>query len=115
MAMPRNESPQSGPNENCPHCGSDKLFEVECGVGPHHARLGCTECKRHIRYLPAPWTPDRALNFGLHFGKHKGQTIGDLIKTNSGRSYLAWLAENVGSNAAKAAAFALRHCTQEAL
>jgi hypothetical protein len=92
--------------ERCPHCQSTELFEV-ASVAPHHARLGCSACKRHIRFLPAPWTRERAESFTMPFGKHRGQRLGNLAKTAVGRSYLAWLSENVDGNAQTAAALLL--------
>jgi hypothetical protein len=64
--------------------------------------------------LPAPWTPERALNFSLHFGKFKGSKIGDLIRSDDGQGYLRWMSENLSSNAATAATYALEHCTEAA-
>jgi hypothetical protein len=77
--------------ETCPYCGGRNLHEVECTGGPHHARLGCSDCHRHIRFLPAPWT------------QHRGRTVGDLARRPAGPDYLAWAAANLEGNAATAA------------
>lgn len=83
----------------CPHCGSSNLFEVSCTVGPHHARLGCSDCKRHIKFLAAPWTLDRAKSFTVPFGMHKGRSVGDLARSEDGRGYLRWAARKWDGNA----------------
>lgn len=52
-------------------------------------------------------TPDQeqASSFVLPFGKHKGQTLGDIVRTSKGRDYLTWLLDWEG----------LRDETREAL
>lgn len=92
----------SGPNA-CRFCGSRNLFEVRCESGPHYARIGCAECGRNQGFLPKPWTPERAAAFTLPFGKFRGKTVGELAKSDDGLRYLAWLADNVEGNAARAA------------
>jgi uncharacterized protein (DUF3820 family) len=90
----------------CPHCGGSDLREVRCTSGPHHARLVCRDCGRHVRFLPAPWTLERARTFVLPYGKHRGHSIGDLAGSVTGRGYLQWLATRHG-NAATAAGVVL--------
>jgi hypothetical protein len=99
--------------ETCPHCGSTNLHKFEYGIGPHHSRLGCSDCKRHIRFLPAPWTMKRAKAFVLPFGKYRGRSLGYLAGSVQGRDYLRWMAENIEGNAAKAAAVVLGLAPEE--
>jgi hypothetical protein len=93
--------------ETCPRCGSQHLLEAECTDGPHHARLICGDCRRHLRFLPKLWSLERARSFVLRFGKHAGRSLGDLARSQTGRGYLAWLAANLDGNAAKAARIVL--------
>jgi hypothetical protein len=99
--------------EVCPYCRGSRLFEVRCLAGPHHARVGCSDCKRHVRFLPAPWTMERARAFVLPFGKFAGHSVGAMALTEQGRSYLHWAAENIEGNAGTAAAVALGLMTPE--
>jgi hypothetical protein len=91
----------------CPHCGAANLEVQTCTAGPHHARLGCSDCCRHIRFLPAPWTIERARAFVLPYGKHRGRSVGELAEGAAGRGYLQWLAANTDGNAATAAGVVL--------
>jgi hypothetical protein len=99
--------PADGRQGACAHCGGSNVIEVECTTGPHHARLVCGDCRRHIRFLPAPWTIERARRFVLPYGKHRGRSIGELAEGVAGRGYLQWLAANAGGNAATAAGVVL--------
>jgi uncharacterized protein (DUF3820 family) len=91
----------------CPFCQGTRLFSVRCLIGPHFSRLGCSDCGRHIKYEPAPWSLERARAFVTPFGKFKGRSVGDLADDKKGRPYLAWAAENLDGNAAVAAAVVL--------
>jgi hypothetical protein len=93
--------------ESCPHCGSRNLSRVECHGGPHHARLACGSCHRHLRFLPAPWSLQRARRFVMPYGRHRGSPIGDLADSATGRGYLRWLVENTDGNGATAARIVL--------
>jgi hypothetical protein len=44
---------------SCPRCGSAATVEGP-RAGPHHARLGCGNCGRFIRWLPKPRAADPA-------------------------------------------------------
>jgi uncharacterized protein (DUF3820 family) len=93
--------------ETCPHCGGSSLHTVECIVGPHHSRTGCSDCGRFIRFNPVPWTISRARAFVMPFGKHRGKSLAELTRTDSGRGYVEWLAENVAGNVGTAAGVVL--------
>jgi hypothetical protein len=43
---------------------------------------------------PQPLSFSSAVEVTLGFGKHKGETIGDLLRTARGRSYMRWCLEN---------------------
>jgi hypothetical protein len=83
------------------------LHLVQSSGGPHFGRFDCLDCGLRGSPVKAPWTIERARAFALPFGKHKGKTVGKLAETASGRSYLEWLALNVGGNAATAARIVL--------
>jgi hypothetical protein len=91
----------------CPRCGSTATKEVMLGAVPHQAGLICDGCGRHIRFIKAEWSVERALAFPLEFGRHRGRTVGDLVKTADGRSYLRWVADTVRGAPATAARIAL--------
>ena len=44
-----------------------------------------------------PWTPERAANFRMPFGKYQGSTIQELWRID--RGYVKWAAENMDGNA----------------
>jgi uncharacterized protein (DUF3820 family) len=99
--------------EACSRCGGRDLVEVPCDRGPHYRRLICRECQRHVRFVPAPWTIERARAFRMPWGKYRGQRVGDLVGSAEGRSYLHWLARKVDGNAALAASMVLRGSAEE--
>jgi hypothetical protein len=74
---------------------------------PHWGRRDCLDCGRRGPWVKAPWSAERAANFMMPFGKHKGTTIGKLAQSESGRSYLRWAAENIKGNVGIAAKIAL--------
>lgn len=63
--------------------------------------------RRRGPWLKSPWTKQRAESFTMPFGKHRGQSVGDLAQTEQGRDYLRWVAENISENAGTAAAIAV--------
>jgi uncharacterized protein (DUF3820 family) len=68
----------------------------------------CSDCQRHIKFNPKPWTLERASEFRLPFGKHRGRRLHDLASSQGGRDYLHWLSENVDGNAGMAAEIVLQ-------
>jgi hypothetical protein len=93
--MHHTERTQTKSIERYRYCGSADLLEARCLQGPHYARVGCQSCKRHNRYVETPWTLERAMLFEMPFGKHRGRTLGDSARSESGRGYLAWASENL--------------------
>jgi hypothetical protein len=79
-------------NGTCSQCGQRTLYLVV--KAPHLRRLDCLTCGHVGKWLPSPWTPERASSFRLWFGKHEGRTIGELLTMSDGRNYLRWLAQD---------------------
>lgn len=90
----------------CTSCGSEHIQIERCRTGPHFSVVACMECGAKT-WGKTPWSPERARNFVLHFGKFRGVSIGELSTTEEGRSYLLWLSGNAEGNAAIAAAIVL--------
>ena len=95
--------------QDCKYCGSVRIALV-----PKRQRNGlvqskrvCLDCHRSLGFAPLPWSQERALNFVLPWGKYRGRSVGELVKTYDGRDYLDWLCKNVAGNAAIAASIAL--------
>jgi hypothetical protein len=42
---------------SCPQCGESKQRTVMGPFGPHHAKLVCGGCGRHLKFLPKPAPP----------------------------------------------------------
>jgi hypothetical protein len=74
---------------------------------PHYAGLHCDGCGRHIRFLPAEWTIERARAFRLEFGRYRGHTIGEVASTAAGWHYVRWMARTLRGGPAKAAELVL--------
>jgi uncharacterized protein (DUF3820 family) len=91
----------------CSHCGSARLREIRLDSVPHFARLMCAECGRYVKFLPAPWTMERALAFQMPFGKYKGASMAELSRDSEGLSYLAWAARSIQGNPGTAARLVL--------
>lgn len=47
--------------------------------------------------VPATYTYDMATSLVLNFGKHKGKTLGSLLKNSEGKGWIEWLAEKTAS------------------
>jgi hypothetical protein len=75
--------------------------------GPYHARAECLDCGRPIRNIVRPWDRERAEQFTLYFGMHRGEPVGSLARTAEGESYLRWVARTFTKNVAKAARIVL--------
>jgi hypothetical protein len=75
---------------SCPRSGGT-LIEVARSSRPHHAELRCPACGKHIKYLRAPWTKQRAETFRVPLGARAGSTLAELARTQRGREYLAWM------------------------
>lgn len=112
MTLPRASSRARSAQEppSCPRCGGE-LIEVKFPTGPHHAALRCSVCTRHIKFLPAPWTRHRAETFRVPFGTHAGRPLAELAQTESGREYLAWMANQLEGNPGIAARIVLDQAT----
>lgn len=82
---------EKSPLDRCPYCGSVNLDTVPCRTGPHFARVRCLDCKRQLRWAPAPLSPEHARAFVMPFGKYKGMTLGAIVATPDGSRYLRWL------------------------
>lgn len=95
----------------CCRCGSPNLDIQPCPDGLHFALARCRDCGR-TRWLPTPWSIERAMAFMLHFGRFARHTIGELVRNKEGRDYLRWLAGNVGRNPGIAARIALDSLAQ---
>lgn len=76
--------------ERCRRCASAARNTQQQG---QHLGLYCGDCGTWIRWLPQPETLDRALEFSMPWGKHKGSRLGDLDD-----GYLSWLVENIHEN-----------------
>lgn len=96
----------------CPRCGGE-LIEVKCPTGPHHAELRCPVCAKHIKFLPGPWTRQRAETFRVPYGTHEGKALAELAATERGREYLAWMANQLEGNPGIAARIVLDQTTEE--
>lgn len=83
--------PAAPPVRPCRRCGSGRTSVVLCEGGPHHARESCADCGKFVRFIPHPMTPERAAGYVLHFGKHAGRTLDDILGEPSGADYLEWL------------------------
>lgn len=70
----------------CSGCGSFQREQRR--KGPHLGEY-CTSCGKHQRWLPKDVTLDRAREFVMPFGKHKGKKLKDIDD-----EYLDWLYEN---------------------
>jgi hypothetical protein len=70
--------PHFHPPPPCPSCGSSERSEVRIEGGPHYAKIVCSNCGRHFKFVPAPWTLRRARAFTMPYGKFKGKRAGDL-------------------------------------
>jgi hypothetical protein len=91
----------------CPRCGGE-LIELECSAGPHYAELRCPACDKHVKFLPAPWTRQRAESFRVPFGAYAGTSLAELAETETGRKYLAWMATHLRGNPGIAARIVLK-------
>lgn len=94
----------SGNPAACPGCGSTNLVAVPRS-DQHHAELRCGACDRWIKFVPTPWTRERAEAFRLPYGKHKGKTVGELGRTDP--DYLRWMARECWGGPATAARIVL--------
>lgn len=82
---------------SCPRCGSERLATTPMGPGsPHHARTDCLDCGRFVRWEAAPMDAQRAADFVLPFGKHRGRTLEQIAADEEGRRYLHWLGAQDG-------------------
>lgn len=89
----------------CPECGSS-IVEVDAPP-PHYAKRECIGVDHHFHgWVETPWTLERAAQFVLPFGKHKGATMERVAEADYG--YVQWLAANVKGNARRAAEIVLR-------
>ncbi len=93
--------------ESCPRCGSTQLAIEPCTEGPHDSKALCGGCGRFLRWLPKPWTWNRAERFTMPYGRFAGRTIGDLSRSVQTRSYVRWLARYGRGTPAKAARIVL--------
>jgi hypothetical protein len=57
--------------------------------------------------MKAPWTLARARGFRLPFGRYRGRTVAEVLRSDAGRDWLRWAAGNVAGNVGTAAAIAL--------
>jgi hypothetical protein len=94
-------------HDRCPRCNSCYVVETQLDAAPHFARLHCRECSGHIRFVPGPWTMDRARRFIMPFGQFCGLRIDEILGTSAGRSYLAWAGRELSGNPSRAARVAL--------
>jgi hypothetical protein len=92
----------------CPRCGGGDLATVKVQTrAGERLKVVCAECGRYVRYAKLPWSPERAHAFVAPYGRHKGQTVGELARTLAGWGYLEWAAENCRDNFGEAARVAL--------
>jgi hypothetical protein len=70
----------------CPGCGSTN-FQIEDAPPPHNQKLVCSDCDRHIKWLPKTKNIERHQNLKLRLETLKDKTSGweaifvnDLIK-----------------------------------
>jgi hypothetical protein len=108
----------------CPRCGA--ALEFTLGVAPHQQQQWRPQepqepprpqqwrqqqPARQYHASPQPWTPQRARDFVLPIGKHRGKTLDEVYRQHP--DYLRWLAENVGRGVGRAAQNYLALCTQQ--
>jgi uncharacterized protein (DUF3820 family) len=60
---------------------------------PHWGKWTCPRCGQTYGFAPTP--PEEAHSYTMPFGKFKGRTLGEIIKTPEGRDYLEWAAERM--------------------
>ena len=49
---------------NCPGCGSNNL-QIKDAPAPHNQKLICSDCDRHIKWLPKPKNIERHQNLKI--------------------------------------------------
>jgi hypothetical protein len=77
-------------------CRHDRPVEERTPGGPHWGRRVCGDCGKHLQWLPAPLTQERAEGFRLPIGsKHKGRSLAEIDQTRGGRGFLKWSAVNM--------------------
>ncbi len=71
---------------NCPGCGSNR-FQIVDAPAPHNKKLICSDCDRHIKWLPSPKNIERHRDLKNRLENLKDKTsnwesifINDLIK-----------------------------------
>ncbi len=63
--------------------------------------------------LACPWTRQRAETFRAPFGAHVGTPLAELSRTETGREYLAWMANHLQGNLGTAARIVLDQTKKE--
>jgi hypothetical protein len=108
--------PEPGEYRGCPNpkCHGVDLTTVKTQTrAGERLKVVCADCGRFVRFVPLPWTLERARRFILPYGKYRGRSVGDLTASVIGRDYLRWLAANTDGNVAKAAGIALEAISGE--
>ena len=103
------QSPNDVPNGKadspvqCRRCGSTNVIETEAS-GPHLLKWVCGDCCKWVGFKKTPSNVRRAKRFVLEFGMFNGKRLAELQKTERGRNYIRWLAENVPNQSGRMAA-----------